>query len=120
MVCGSKAAQDAIMDLTDPYDIMAEGKKIRDTREWAKHICCLQGHSTCMRPHSILCGGCCLHLGQGDQCTYDNIPGENIHGNLLERIRKQLKEDDERDDEGEDEGEDGENDKNEEETPKEG
>ena len=98
------------MDLSDPYDIMEAGKKIRDTKEWAK-----QAEGELFRYNAIKFSdpdmeeylketgdlylyealfnktwGVCMHLGQAENCTQDSQIEGNLHGRNLERLIRHL------------------------------
>ena len=108
-ICGDKKAQERVMALSCPYAIMSEGKKVKDTAKWAKvteqalyKLNCIKFTPEDMRDHLQSTKdlymyeasfhpvwGAGYHLGQTELCTQKNLIGENLHGRILEKIRKE-------------------------------
>ena len=107
-MCGDKKAESRIKGMSCPYDMMSEGKKVRETANWAKmaenylyRLNCQKFEKEDMKEYLQNTGeyhlyeasfhpvwGCGYHLGQADVCRVDTLKGENIHGKILTRIRK--------------------------------
>ena len=108
VTCGNVKAKARIMSLTDPCLIMEESKKLKDSYQWAKEAESVLFKFNCIKfDDPDLCEylkstgtqhlyaalfhpiwGCQLHLGQARNCAQDKIPGENLHGLLLEKTPK--------------------------------
>ena len=109
--CNDERAATIIMSLQDPYTIMAEGKKIKDTPAWAKlaeqilyQLNVIKFHDEDFKAHLLSTGdrflyeasfhpvwGVGMHLGQKNRCVQGNLKGANLHGKLLVTIRENIK-----------------------------
>ena len=107
-VLGEKKTEERIMSMLCPYAMMNEGKKLKDSANWVKmaekelyELNTIKFEEPSMKAHLQGTGdqrmyeasfhpvwGVGYHLGQADLCTHDTMRGANLHGLILERVRR--------------------------------